>query len=167
MISTLWLRPVSGLLVLLAAMTAAPGQTKGPTQTGPSPSDAESAVEARLAEIQQAAQQLDPEKVFSFVLENDQGALVQNGKLLLTRQAALQSTKRGFEGLNSIAYQFDQQHITMLSPTIALVTGEGVSTATTNDGRTLSTRFAQSIVLVLADGQWKVFHAHRSFPPTR
>jgi ketosteroid isomerase-like protein len=163
MISMSWLRAVGGILVVLGAATDARGQSK----VNPMPSDAETAVEARLAEIQHAAQGLDPDKVFSFVLENDKGALVQNGKLFLTREAALRSTRQGFQGLNKVAYRFDQQHITLLSPTIALATGEGVSTATTNDGRTFSTRFAQSVVLVLTDGQWKVFHAHRSFPPAK
>lgn len=48
---------------------------------------------------------------------------------------------------------------------LAVVTGEGLTSATLDDGRTLSRRFAQSVVLVLTDGDWKVFHAHRSFPP--
>ncbi len=131
------------------------------------PADVEKAVMARLAEIQDAAESLDPEKLFGFVLENDKGALVQNGNLFLTREAALQSTKQGFEGLEKVTYRFDQQHISLLSPTVAIVTGEGVSSATTVDGRTIETRFAQSVVLILKDKEWKVFHAHRSFPPAK
>ena len=110
---------------------------------------------------------MDPDKVFSFVLENDRGALVQDGKLFLTREEALQSTKQGFKGLDEVSYQFERQHITLLSATVALATGEGVSSATTNDGRTFSTRFAQTVVLKLTNGEWKVFHAHRSLPPTK
>ena len=124
----------------------------------------EKAVRSRLAEIQDAAERLDPDGVFRFVLENDKGALVQDGRILLTRDDALKSTKQGFKGLSRISYQFDHQHVTLLSPTIALVVGEGDSSATTNDGRTFDTRFAQSVVLMKSDGQWKVAHAHRSFP---
>jgi ketosteroid isomerase-like protein len=131
------------------------------------PADAQSAVLARLAEIQAAAQSMDPEKVFSYVLENDNGALAQNGKLFLTREDALESTMQGFQRLQKVEYQFDQQHITLLSPTIALATGEGTSFATTIDGRMLSTRFAQTVIFVLTDGEWKVFHSHRSFPAAR
>jgi ketosteroid isomerase-like protein len=129
------------------------------------PPDIQKAVLIRLAEIQRAAQALDPDKVFSFVLENDAGALAQNGKLFLTRTEALESTKQGFQRLQKVDYQFDQQHVTLLSPTVALATGEGSSSATTADGRTFNTRFAQSVVFVLTNGDWKVFHAHRSFPP--
>ena len=121
----------------------------------------------RLAEIQDAAQALDPDKVFSYVTENDSGALIQNGKLYLTRRQALESTKRGFEGLQSVNYQFDRQYVTLLSPTVALAVSEGVSDATINDGRTFNTRFAQSVIFVLTDGEWKVFHSHRSFIPVK
>jgi hypothetical protein len=129
------------------------------------PPNVEKAVLARLDEIQNAAQALDADKVFSFVLENDQGALVQNGKLFLTRKNALDSTQKGFQGLQKVDYQFSQQRVTLLSPAVALVVGEGSSSATTDDGRTFTTPFAQSVVLILTNAEWKVFHAHRSFPP--
>jgi hypothetical protein len=125
----------------------------------------EKAIRARLAEIQAAAEGLDSEKVFGFVLENNKGALIQNGRMLLTRQEALDATRRGLSGLGKVEYHFNAQHISLLSPTIALAVGEGESSATTVDGRSLHTPFAQSVVLVLTNGEWKVFHAHRSFPP--
>ncbi|TWT82688.1 hypothetical protein CA13_41510 [Planctomycetes bacterium CA13] len=161
MISKKLLCVVAGVLVISSTTTVAQLQTK----TVSNPSGAEQAVQARLAEIQTAAESLDPEKVFSFVCENDKGALIQNGEFLLTREEALQATKRGFENLDKITYRFDQQHTTLLSPTIALATAEGMSSVTTKNGRTFSSKFAQSVVLILADGEWKVFHAHRSFPP--
>ena len=71
------------------------------------------------------------------------------------------------QGQSKEDYRFDQQHVTLLSPTVALATGEGLSTATTDDGRTFSGRLAQSVVFVLTNGEWMVFHAHRSFPPAR
>ena len=151
---------VAAALLIIAAATVSQGES-GKNATS---SDIQKAVLARLAEIQNAAQALDPDKVFSFVLENDAGALAQNGKLFLTRKEALDSTKQGFQGLQKVDYRFAQQHVTLLSPTVALATGEGSTSATMDDGRTFTTRFAQSVVLVLTNGEWKVFHAHRSFP---
>lgn len=153
---------VAGLLVT-AVVTASHSQSN----KIPVSRDVEKAVLTRLTEIQSAAQALDPEKVFSFVLENDKGSLAQNGKLFLTRNEALESTRQGFQGLQNVDYRFDQQHVALLSPTVALATGEGSSSVTTDDGRKFTTRFAQSVVFVLADGEWKVFHAHRSFPPAK
>ena len=152
-----------GCIVMVGTVTAALGQTGGSALL----SDVEKAVELRLTEIQAAAQALDPEKVFSSVLENDKGALVEDGKLHRTRDDALQSTQRGFRRLKKIDYQFDQQHITLLSRSVALAVGEGSTSATTVDGKTFHTRFAQTVILTLNDGEWKVIHAHRSFPRQR
>jgi hypothetical protein len=148
------------LLALAAIVTVSFGQATKTSDT----SNIERAVLARLAEIQSAAEALDPDKVFSYVLENDKGSLAQNGVLLLTRKEALESTRRGFQGLKKVAYTFDQQHVTVISPTVALATGEGSSSFTTTDGRVYTTRFAQSVVFVLTNGEWKVLHSHRSFP---
>jgi len=101
------------------------------------------------------------------VLENDSGALAQNGRLFLTRKDVLESTIQGFQRLQKVNYRFDHQYVTLLSPTVALATGDGVSSATLHDGRTLTTHFAQSVVLVLTDGEWMVFHSHRSLLPAR
>jgi ketosteroid isomerase-like protein len=154
------------VIVLLVAVIIGVASQGQPTKRSV-PADIEKAVLARLGEIQSAAQRLDPEKVFSFVLENDQGALVQNGRLFLTRTEALESTRQGFQRLQKVEYTFDQQHVTLLSPTVALAIGQGSSCATTTDGRTFTNPFVQSVVLVLTNGEWKVFHAHRSTPPAR
>ena len=120
---------------------------------------AEKAVLNRLTEIQSAAELLDANKVFSYVADNDKGALVQNGRVLLTRNDAMEATKRAFAN-----YQIDTQHVTMLSPSAALVIGEGTATVETKGELSRSRRFAQSVVLVLRDGEWKVLHTHRSYP---
>lgn len=152
---------VTAGLALYAIISASEGQVA----KRPDSAESENAVRARLAEIQNAAQKLNPDKVFSFVLENNKGALAQNGRLFLTREEALKSTKQAFSGLQKVEYTFNQQHVTLLSPTIALAVGEGSSSATTSDGRSFSTPFVQSVVVVLTHGEWKVLHAHRSFPP--
>jgi len=153
---------MAGVSVLMVVSILAVSQ--GQSSQNSASLEAEKAVLARLSEIQDAAQTLDPDKVFSFVLENNHGSLVQNGKLFLTREEALESIRRGFQGLEKVDYRFDQQYVTLLSPTVALAVGEGVSSATADDGRTFTTQFAQSVVFVLTDGEWKMFHAHRSFP---
>ena len=151
---------VAGLLALGAIVSAS--QTEPPKVT--ESATAETQVHKRLVEIQQAAEALDAEKLFGFVLENDQGALIQNGKLFLTRSETLESTRQGFERLQKVSYKMDQEHITLLSPTVGLAVAAGSSTATTRDGNTFTTPFLQSVVLVLTNGGWKVFHSHRSIP---
>jgi ketosteroid isomerase-like protein len=160
-------RTITVVSVLTLLLMAAVAVSRGQSSRQSSSADAQKAVLARLEEIQKAAQALDSDKVFSFVMENDEGALAQNGRLLLTRKEALESTKRGFQGLQKVSYRFDEQHVTLLSPTVALAVGEGDSSATLDDGRTVDTHFVQSVVFSLTNGEWKVFHSHRSFPPAR
>jgi len=127
----------------------------------------EKAVLETHSEIEKAAQTLDLEKLYAFVLENDKGSQVQDGRIILTRKDALDSTKQGMQGLKSVDYDLEQQHVTVLSSTAALLVADGTTTAVTDKGRSFSVRFAQSVLFVLRDGEWKVLHAHRSFPPRR
>jgi len=154
---------IAATIAIIAALTVSRSQS---TKDSPPP-DPQIAVLDRLTEIQKAAQALDADKVFSFVLDNDSGSLAQNGKLFLTRNDALESTRQAFQGLQNISYRFDQQHVMLLSPTVALAVGEGSSSANTEDGRVFTNRFAQSVVLVLTNSEWKVIHAHRSFLPAK
>lgn len=158
---------VAAITLAFVGIIAAAAVSQGQDRGYPAPSDVEKAVLARLSEIQSAAEALDPDKVFSFVLENNAGALAQGGELLLTREEALESTKQGFRRVQRVSYQFDEQHVTMLSATVVLATGEGASSATLDDGRVINTRFAQSVIFVLTNGEWMVFHSHRSFPQVR
>jgi hypothetical protein len=66
-----------------------------------------------------------------------------------------------------VEYHFDFQRVTLLSPSIALAVSEGTTSVMTGDGRDTKVPFAQSVLFVLTNGDWKVFHAHRSFvsPP--
>lgn len=147
-------------LMIAAVVLASQGQTARTT-------DIEKAVLEQLTGIQDAAENMDVEAVFSYMLENDKGSLISDGRLMLTRQEARESTKRGFEGLEKVSYKFDRQFVNVLSPTIAVAIGEGTSSVTTLDGRSFVTPFAQTVVFVLTDGEWKISHAHRSFPRAR
>src|ERR1035441_2372369 len=65
-----------GILAVAVIVSVSHGQAAKRSD----PADVEKTVLARLGEIQNAAQALDADKVFSFVLENDQGAPGQNGQ---------------------------------------------------------------------------------------
>src|SRR5438552_762688 len=131
------------ILALFIAVIALPATNYAQATRKVEPSDIEKAVMAKLNEIQNAAQGLDADRLFTFVLENDKGALIQNGRLLLTRTDALEATRQGFRGLKKVNYEFSQQYFTLISPVAALVTGEGSATAITDDGRTFTRPFAQ------------------------
>jgi ketosteroid isomerase-like protein len=116
------------------------------------------------AKMQQAAQQGDVDALYAYVLEMDKGVIIEDGRIRWTRQEALNATKQGLQGLKDLSYVYAQKRITVISPTMALWVGEGTSSATLQDGGQISVPFAESILFVKKEGQWKVFHAHRSVP---
>jgi len=114
-----------------------------------------------------AAEARDLDRLFSFVLENDAGALVSNGVVQLTRADALATTRAGFQGIASVKYNFTARRVTVLSPTSAVLVSSGSVAATTDDSRSFTNGFTQSVLFVLRDGHWRIVHTHQSSPVPR
>ena len=135
------------------------------------PAEQQQAIEKAILRVHEAmkkaAESLDVDALYDFVLDTDKGVIVEDGRLRRTRKEALDSTRQGFQGITDLSYTYNQKHITVISPTVALWVGEGTSSATLDDGRKLSAPFAETIIFVQRDGQWKVLHAHRSAPNPR
>jgi ketosteroid isomerase-like protein len=118
------------------------------------------------AKMTQAANDLDVDKFFSYILDTDKGLIIQNGTIFKSRLEAMEAVKRGFAGLSKIDRRFDNPQVTVVSPEAALLVADGTVSATLTDGRAIDAgRFAVSVVFVKKDGQWKVLHGHYSMPP--
>lgn len=109
----------------------------------------------------------DVDKFFDFILEFDNGMIIQDGALFETSQQAYDAVKKGYEGLSEVTRVYDRTYVTILSPESALLTGTGTTKVTLTDGRTFEAPFAVSMVFVLREGQWKVLHGHYSIPNVR
>jgi len=127
----------------------------------------EEAVLAVHAEMTRAGEAVDADRLFGFMLETDKGSVIQDGVVLLTREDALERVRSNLRDISRIQYRWKHQYVTVLSPEVALLTAEGESVATTAAGNTFTVPFAQTVVLVLRDGAWKVIHAHQSSPRAR
>jgi ketosteroid isomerase-like protein len=134
------------------------------------PSEQQKAIEKAILkaheEMKTAAQKLDVETLYSYVLDVN-GPIIEDGRLKRTRQEALESTKQSFQVITNLSYTYHRKNITVISPSVALWVAEGTSTVTFNDGNNISVAFAETIIFVQKDGQWKVLHAHRSVPNER
>lgn len=140
-----------------------------PTPSGDLPGSAErTAIErAVLACHDQtlaAATALDLDRLFGFVAETDRGSTITNGRLFLTRADTIANTRRGFQGIRSIAYETRERHVAVLCRTAALMTTTGQTHVVTTDGRSFTAPYAHTIVFVLQDGTWRVLHLHASAP---
>ncbi len=124
----------------------------------------EKAILDTYAEITKAVESADWEAVFGYVLENDKGCLINDGKLTLTRQEALDYYRNNSRNGGRIVYTMDKKYVTVLSPDTAVLATEGRYEAATADGRTFGLPMAQTVVFVLKDNRWKVLHSHTSLP---
>ncbi|MBN2182083.1 MAG: nuclear transport factor 2 family protein [Sedimentisphaerales bacterium] len=130
--------------------------------------DIEKAIMKVHAEMMGAAENRDAEALYSHVLDGCKGVIVQDGIIMMTRQEALDGTRQGLQGLDSVSYKYNHKHITVVSPTVVVWVADGTTSVKfTGDGGEMSIAFAETIVFTLKDGQWKVFHAHRSVPNPR
>jgi hypothetical protein len=111
-----------------------------------------------------AAEACDLEQLFSHLVPTNRGAMISNGRITLTQDDVMATTRRDFAGLTSVRYTYAQRHVTVLSPTSAIIAGDGSVTATTRDGTGFTRPFAQTIVFMRIDETWKVIHMHSSAP---
>ena len=126
--------------------------------------DAVQAVLAANARLTDAANRLDTDAFFALIVDSDETRIIQDGKLFKTREEAMAAVRAGSQGIAKVERRFEDPHVFVLSPDAALLTAEGTTTVTLDDGRSISGRFAVSLVFVLRDGRWLLFHGHYSLP---
>ena len=114
------------------------------------------------AQMAQAEKDLNAEKFFEYILDFDNGLIMQDGTVFNTRQEALEAVRAGFERVAQMERNYERADVTALSPDAALVTSKGTSKVTLLDGRTFTNPFAASTVFVRRDGRWKLLHGHYS-----
>jgi len=122
------------------------------------------AVLAANAQLTDAANRLDTDAFFTGIVDSDETRIIQDGKLFKTRAEAMAAVRQGSQDVAKIERRFEDPHVAVLAPDAALLTATGVNAVTLNDGRTFGGPFAVSLVFVLRDGEWKLFHGHYSLP---
>ena len=122
------------------------------------------AVLATNARMNDAANRLDTDAFFTHIVDSDESRIIQDGKLFKTRAEAMIAVRQGSQRALKSERIFDEPHVTVIAPDAALLTAEGTTSVTLQDGRTFQGRFAVSLVFVLRNGEWKLFHGHYSLP---
>jgi ketosteroid isomerase-like protein len=143
------------------------GAVATPNETAPDTLAIEKAIKQIYAEMTKAAESVDADKLYSYVLDNEKGCQVSNGTITLTRQKAMEDYKNNSRNIAGVVYAMDRQYVTVISPKTAVMVVEGRYDATTSDGRTFGSPMAQTVVFVLKENGWKVLHSHTSTPVNR
>ncbi len=150
------------VLITLAGFIRTPALAAGATPD--SEQAIKEAVLATNAAMIAAANRLDTDAFFAFIVESDRGPVVQNGVIFRTTGEARDAVKRGLRGVVKVDRRIDNPQITVLGPDAALLVANGSMTATAEDGRTMASTFAVSLVFVRRGGEWKLQHGHYSMP---
>ncbi|HVZ63303.1 MAG TPA: nuclear transport factor 2 family protein [Lacunisphaera sp.] len=111
-----------------------------------------------------AANRLDTDAFFADIVSSDETRIVQDGRLFATRAEAMAAVRAGSQAIASLDRRLIDPHVTLLAPGVALLTATGTTAVTLVDGRRFDNRFAVTLVFVLRDDQWKLFHGHYSLP---
>lgn len=123
----------------------------------------EKAVLETYGRMTEAAEKVDAEKLFSYVLENDKGSMVSNGRIM-TRQQGMENYIDDIANVTAVDYLMDKQYVTVISPETAIMVVEGRYEGKTANGQTFGSPIAQTVVFVLKGNEWKVLHSHTSAP---
>jgi uncharacterized protein (TIGR02246 family) len=160
-------RIVTAIVLVLAAgllLTAPVIPQQKPPEVDSARQAVQKAVLETNARMNQASGSLNADAFFEFILDAGSGTIIQDGTLFKSRQEALEAVRQGFRGIAKMDRQFIDPQVTVISPDTALLTSQGSTTATLEDGRVLQSRFAVSLLFVRREGQWKLLHGHYSLP---
>lgn len=157
-------RSIAGLIVALG-LAVLPLRAEMPAaKTDPATTAIEKAILDANDRMIEAANSLNADAFFEYILDSDKGVIIQNGVVFKTRSEALEAVKRGFVGIAKLKRQIENPRVIVISPELAVLTGEGNTVAALHDGRTITNRFAISLIFQRKDGQWKVLQGHYSTP---
>jgi ketosteroid isomerase-like protein len=135
-----------------------------PSTAAPDGPDIARAVHAAHERMTEAANRLDTDAFFADVVESDETRIIQDGKLFPTRAEAMAAVRAGSQGIAKLDRRFEDPHVAVLAPDLALLTAAGATSATLTDGREISVRFAVSLVFGRRGGRWLLLHGHYSVP---
>jgi hypothetical protein len=131
-------------------MVAGVAGATGALAVSPAPglSRVEREVLAANAEMNAAAESLDVERFFEWVLDEPGASIAQNGRLYRDRAEAKAAVGAGYTGVQSLARTFERTRVTPLSEDAAVLVAAGTSAVVLDDGRTFEGPFAVSVVFV-------------------
>jgi ketosteroid isomerase-like protein len=155
------IRCAAALLAVFAC--AFPARANAPAQAA----DNTAIVQAVIAandRLNAAASRLDTDAFFAGIVDSDETRIIQDGTLFKTRAEAMAAVRAGSQGVAKIDRKFRDPHVTVIAPDAALLTANGTTDVALTDGRNFAVQFAVSLVFVLRDGEWKLFHGHYSIP---
>lgn len=147
------------LLFALSSSGSADGETEKVTLMRPE------AVQAFADRVWADAEKLDMDTLFVTSSDSDDYSFFVEGLPLWGKPATVAFFKDVFTGVARQELAFDKEKVVILSDKFALYSGTGTYRQFDDSGTLVfEGPHIISMVIVLEDGEMKIFHAHQSYP---
>ncbi len=107
-----------------------------------------------------AAENLDAKLLVDGVDDNLQAGFIINGQFFRLFSGVMEDFKGNAKGCKSQKMDIINKKITVLGENAALLAASGNYSLYLEDGRTLTGKFAWTIVYSKVEGEWKIIHSH-------
>ncbi len=108
----------------------------------------------------QAAESLDGKLLAACVDDGLQAGFIINGKFFRSFTVVMADFEKNAIGCESQQMNVINKKITVLGENTALLTASGDYSLDLEDGRTLTGKFAYTMVYSKINGNWKIIHSH-------
>ena len=111
-----------------------------------------------------AAESLDAKLLANCVDDSFQAGFIINGRFFRLFNEVMKDFEVNATGCKSQKMNIVNRNITVLADNAASIIASGDSSLYLEDGRTLTGKFAWTLVYSRMDGMWKIIHANMSNP---
>jgi hypothetical protein len=111
-----------------------------------------------------AAENIDVKGLNDCVDDTLKAGFIDNGFFLKSFDELMKGFTEGIKGIRSQKFTISNKKITVLADNAALLTASGNYSMALEDGRTLTGRFAWTLVYSKVNENWKIIHTHFSNP---
>lgn len=124
----------------------------------------EDTVKALTDELINGAEQVDVDRCFANFTDAYDSGFIDNGVFYPTLDSMIDVFRSGFSRLRSQEIEMSETRISVLAPNVAILTTHGSFTETDTSNNTSDSRFALTLAYAKVGEEWKIVHAHQSFP---
>ncbi len=148
------------ILAFVAILVIACNNQKDNALTTEQKSVVENEISTATANLFKAFESLDPNKTYSFFLQNEDFAAATQGTLMTDYRAVLDTMKLHMGSFQKEQILVKNQKIYVINKDAAVISVATIVDLALKSGAEMKIPFAFTILWVRKDGDWKVVHYH-------
>jgi len=150
------------LIPILLALLISGCQDKACSLSEKQSRQIETEVDVLFQHMIRLAEKVDYDGLSIGVDDKYNAGFISDGQYYSNYDSLIKTIKPRAIGISSQSISLSTKKITVLAPTLVLLTAAGITNAKTDSGRVFSVNFQWSFLYEKIDGAWKVVHSHQS-----